>query len=72
MSYVIVILALVLSGCGLFRSDPPKQQMTPGSTLLYHGGREGIWVTCFRTDKLFLNESGQFYVVAGGCPAGVP
>lgn len=59
----VLLLSVWLIGCG---STKAPQQMTPGSRLIYHGG-QAIWTACNRGDRLYVNETGNFHVVPGGC-----
>ena len=66
----LVILALLATACA---SKPERTSyMTPGSRLIYHGGKFGVWTTCDRGNRVYYTETGLFQVVAGGCPDGSP
>jgi hypothetical protein len=67
----LLLTVLSLSGCSWFR-DPPTQQITPGSRVIYYGG-VAVWSICDRGNLIYMTDkSPQIAVVAGGCPTGSP
>jgi hypothetical protein len=68
---VLAVSLLTLVSCS--SKEPPRvQQMTPGTRLIYHGGKEGVYTMCDRGNRIYMNEQGGFQVVQNGCPYGEP
>jgi hypothetical protein len=69
---VLAVGLLGLASCSSKTEAPRIQQMTPGTRLIYHGGKEGVYTMCDRGNRVYMNENGNFQVVPNGCPHGEP
>ena len=71
MRKLVLVGVLLLSGCAWFR-EPPVQQITPGSRIIYNGG-VAVWVTCDRGNLIYFSQgTPNVAVVPNGCPTGSP
>jgi hypothetical protein len=62
-----------LYGCTTTKTEAPVaprpvQMMTPQSKLIFHGG-QALFFICEpgTSNKIYLNEAGDFQVLPGGC-----
>lgn len=65
---LVLGIGALLAACG----KDHAAHLTPGSRLIYHGGKFGVFTTCDRGNRVYYTETGLFQVLPGGCPDGQP
>lgn len=64
---LMVLAIAALAGCG-----GSKTLITPQSRLIYNDGKQSIWTTCDKGNRLYMTPDGIASIVPGGCQDGNP